>query len=106
MAITRNYDNLSAYGPKKEWPLNGAHSLEIASDHAIRESASMTGWADVPSYRGRRLFIPPAGPGDLSTRLVVKDRRNDVDAGEIDYGGDVDGRSAELYVTPRQLAVP
>ena len=55
-------------------------------------------------YRGRRLYIPPAGPAGLKTRLVLKDRRTDVDGGVADSADTA--RSATLYVTPRYLVVP
>lgn len=103
-AITRDYDNLVAFPPVESVALNANRSADIAHNYAVRENAGGTGWADMPSYQGRRIFVPPAGPGDLSTRLVVKDRRNDVDGGEFDSADSA--RQLWLLLTPRYLAVP
>ena len=104
-ASTRNYDDFQAPSAAAvDYPLFSGRSCEIAHDHAIREGAAGTVWAPMPSYRGRRLFIPPAGPGGLKTRLVLKDRRTDVDGGVADSADTA--RSATLYVTPRYLVVP
>lgn len=104
-ANTRNYDDFQALAaPSPNMPLFSGRSCEIAHDHAIREAAAGTNWAPMARYRGRRLFIPPAGPAGLKTRLVLKDRRTDVDGGVADSADTA--RSATLYVTPRYLVVP
>lgn len=104
-STTRNYDDFQAIAaPSPNMPLFSGRSCEIAHDHAIREAAAGTNWAPMARYRGRRLFIPPAGPAGLKTRLVLKDRRTDVDGGVADSADTA--RSATLYVTPRYLVVP
>lgn len=104
-ANTRNYDDFQApAAPTVNYPLHSGRSCEIAHDHAIREASTGTNWAPMARYRGRRLFIPPAGPAGLKTRLVLKDRRTDVDGGVADSADTA--RSATLYVTPRYLVVP
>ena len=104
-ANTRNYDDYQALAaPPVNCPLFSGRSCEIAHGHAIREAAAGTNWAPMARYRGRRLYIPPAGPAGLRTRLVLKDRRTDVDGGVADSADTA--RSAELYVTPRYLVVP
>lgn len=104
-ATTRNYDDFQApAAPTVNYPLHSGRSCEIAHDHAIREASTGTNWAPMARYRGRRLFIPPAGPAGLKTRLVLKDRRTDVDGGVADSADTA--RSATLYVTPRYLVVP
>lgn len=104
-STTRNYDDFQALAtPSPNMPLYSGRSCEIAHDHAIREASTGTNWAPMARYRGRRLFIPPAGPAGLKTRLVLKDRRTDVDGGVADSADTA--RSATLYVTPRYLVVP
>ena len=104
-ANTRNYDDYQALAaPPVNYPLFSGRSCEIAHDHAIREASAGTNWAPMARYRGRRLYIPPAGPAGLRTRLVLKDRRTDVDGGVADSADTA--RSATLYVTPRYLVVP
>ncbi|MBA2712773.1 MAG: hypothetical protein H0U55_04350, partial [Rubrobacteraceae bacterium] len=103
-ALTRNYDDVQASTPVVDYPLYSGRSVMFAHDYAQREVAAGTNYSDVPSYRGRRLYIPPAGPGNLTTRLVVKDRRNDVDGGLPDSADS--SRSAALYVVPRYLVAP
>ena len=104
-ANTRNYDDYQALAaPPVNCPLFSGRSCEIAHGHAIREAAAGTNWAPMARYRGRRLYIPPAGPAGLKTRLVLKDRRTDVDGGVADSADTA--RSATLYVTPRYLVVP
>ena len=105
ITTTRNYDDFEALAaPPVNYPLFSGRSCEIAHDHAIREASAGTNWAPMARYRGRRLYIPPAGPAGLKTRLVLKDRRTDVDGGVADSADTA--RSATLYVTPRYLVVP
>ncbi len=101
---TRLYDSFYAWTPTGDAALYSGRSAEVRHDAVIRESSSGGAWTAPPSYRGRRLYVPPAGPGDLSTRLAIKDRRTDVDGGVPDSADS--SRTASLYLTPRWLSVP
>lgn len=104
-ANTRNFDDFQApAAPPVDYPLYSGRSVEFASTYAIREASGGTNWAPISLCRGRRLTIPPAGPGNLKTRLVIKDTSADVDGGAPD--GTHPSRSATLYLTPRYLVTP
>lgn len=101
---TRLYDSFYVWTPTANAALYSGRSAEFRHDAVIRESSSGGAWTAPPSYRGRRLYVPPAGPADLSTRLAIKDRRTDVDGGVPDSADS--SRTASLYLTPRWLSVP
>lgn len=98
------YDSFYAWTPSSDVALYSGRSMEYRWDSTIREVSAGSAWTNVPSFRGRRLYIPPAGPGNLTTRLAIKDRRSDVDGGQADSADSA--RTATLYVTPRYLSVP
>jgi hypothetical protein len=58
----------------------------------------------VPSYRGARFYIPPAGSAARTSRVLVKTRRNDIDTGADDQIAD--STTATLHYTPRYLVAP
>lgn len=103
-ALAFYYDSFYTWTPTSDVALYSGRSMEFRWDSTIREVSGGSAWTNVPSFRGRRLYIPPAGPGGLTTRLAIKDRRSDVDGGQADSADSA--RTATLYVTPRYLSVP
>jgi len=103
-AITRSYDGLLAYGPTEDMALYSGRSAVLASRYAVRESAAGGTYGEFARDDGRRLWLPAGGPDARKSRLVLKDRRADVDAGQPDSADSA--RTATLRATPRYLAVP
>jgi hypothetical protein len=102
--FTRYYDNFAAGIPNAE-PLiiNPDQALEITSSENRRWSADGSTYGDIPS-RGSRLFIPQAGDAGRSSRIAVRAIREDpITMASRNDGADL---TAEIFVTPRYLAVP
>lgn len=102
----RYYDNFYAGTPAPE-PLiiNSGKCLQITSDGDYRQSADGASYGEVIS-RGSRLFIPPAGPANRTSRITVRATRNDLTTMADTSVADGDSLSAQIYYTPRYLAVP
>lgn len=81
-AGARSYDNFKAWVPEINAVVYANGSVEHRWDAAERERAALDGvLGRVPSFEGKRLYIPPAGREGLTYRLAVKANRNDVDDG-------------------------
>ena len=102
LAGTRYYDNFYAAVPPAE-PLVVAsgQSAEIRHDSAIREDSTGTYWGPIPSYRGSRFYLPPAGDENRTSRLLVKARRSDIDVAADDQIAD--SLTVAVNYTPRYL---
>jgi hypothetical protein len=100
-SVTRNYDNFVAAVPAAQAVAFSGQSAEIRHDSAIREDSAGTYWGPVPSYRGSRFLLPPAGDEDRSSQIVVKARRNDVDVAADDQIAD--STTVAVTYTPRYL---
>lgn len=103
-AITRAYDNFQAFVPETDAVMFSGRSAEIRHDAAIREDSTGTYWGDVPSYRGSRFYLQPAGDTGHVNRIAVKARRNDVESAADDQIADA--LTATVTYTPRYLVVP
>jgi hypothetical protein len=102
-AGTRTYDNFGAFVPVADAAVFASQSLTLSHQSATREDSTGAFSSPVSRVRGRYLTIPPAGPEDRQTRLLIKGFRNDpYTAGD----GGIDDISATLYATPRGLVVP
>jgi len=102
-ALTRYYDSFSVSTPAAEpIAVYSGQSLEIRHDgQALREDSSGTYYGSVPSYRGARFVVPPAGSANRTTRISVKARRNEVDTSADDQIADA--TTVQVAVTPRYL---
>lgn len=99
---TRRYDNFLTFVPAAVAACFANQSLEYRHDGAIREDSGGTIWSPI-TVDGRHLRIPPAGPEDRTSRLIVKGTRNDP-ATMSDPA--IDDLRATLTVTPRYLGPP
>ena len=78
----RTYDDIYVLTPAGEpIVLYAGRQLDIRSDSTERQSSDGTQWGRLPSYRGSRFFVGPAGSEDRTTRTVVLAHRNNLDAG-------------------------
>lgn len=102
-AHTNTYDNFLANPVQADAALFASQSLELRHDQAIREDSAGAIWSTVSDYEGKYLLIPPAGPEDRQTRIIVKASRNLPENG-ADSG--IDDISARLTYTPRYLQIP
>ncbi|HEX6020631.1 MAG TPA: hypothetical protein VFZ00_01465 [Solirubrobacter sp.] len=102
------YDNPVVSIPSPEpLALSASQSLEVrptGDEKALREDAAGTVWGRVPRYRGGRCFVPPATDSNLTTRILVKAHRNDVDVAADDAIGDA--LTVEARITERFLTFP
>jgi len=104
-AVTRDYDWFSVATPGPELvAINSTRSLEIRHDSAIRADATNTYWGPVPAYRGSRFLVPPAGPANRTSRVLVKAHRQNIDV--ADSANVTDNLTAQVNYTPRYLVVP
>lgn len=107
-AVIRTYDNYRLF------PAQGAdaavfsgQSLEFRShgpEPVLREDATGVYWGRPPQARGGRLWLPPAGDGDRTSRVAVMARRNDIET----MGNDsvTDGLQAQVKYRPRWINPP
>lgn len=104
-AATRYYDDSYAGVPPAE-PIvvYSGRAGEIRHDSAIRQDSTGTYYGDMPSYRGGRFLIPPAGSVGRTSRIFVKARRNDVDTAADDQI--TDSTTVAVHYTPRYLVIP
>lgn len=103
-AFTRYIAGFMAAVPADPAAISTSQSLEVRSNTTIRENTAGTVWGRVPSYRGSRFFIQPAGDENRTTRVAVLARRIDLDAGAS--AGVSDSTHIQVAYTPRGLAVP
>ena len=102
--VSAYYDNFYAAIPSAEPVIiRSGESLQVTSDANLRASSDGSTYGKLPS-RGSRLWIPQAGDAGRSTRIAVRATREDpVTAASRNDG---DSITAELFYTPRYLAVP
>ena len=103
-AITRNYHGFSAYVPNSAGTVVNP-DLELMLDHesCLREAVGGGSWGKPPLLRGGFALIPPAGDGGLTTRVVAKFRRNDID-GALPDDNIADSGTLQVDFYPRYLA--
>lgn len=103
--IGRLYDWFSVGVPSAE-PLviNSTRGLEVRSDTTVRADSTNTYWGPVPSYRGSRFLVPPAGSENRTSRVLVKAHRQDIET--LDAGNVTDSLTVQANHTPRYLVVP
>lgn len=101
----RWYDNFWAATPPGEpTVVYSGRKAEFRHDDQIRQDSSGTYYGPVPSYRGSRLLLPPAGDESRTSRVLVKARRNDNDV--ADDTTVTDSTKVELFFVPRYLVIP
>lgn len=102
---TRTYDNFAVWVPAPEDAVIFPNrSAEVTNKVSLRENAGGTYWGQIAPWRGRFPTIPPAGDKDISTRLLVKARANDVEIEADD--STYEEITATLFYTPRVKVVP
>jgi hypothetical protein len=102
---TRTYTGFTVATPPPEpIALYANQSLEVHSDDTIRKESTGTYYGRVPSYRGSRLYLPPAGNRARTSRLLIKADRNDLEVAAHTPLGD--SITAQIFYTPRSLVVP
>lgn len=97
----RQYDNFAAYEPAGDHALWDDQSLRLDESSAQRENEVGTRWGDVPRYEGKRLLLPPATRNGRTSRLVVKQDRNDLVTAPV--GDANDELTLDLSCRPRVL---
>jgi hypothetical protein len=103
-ACTRNYDNFQAWAPAIPTVIYSGRTAEIRSDGAIRQDSTGTYYGNVPSYRGSRFLVPPAGDENRTSRILVMARRNDIEAADAENV--TDNLTIQTVVTPCGVVVP
>ncbi len=98
------YDDFYAAVPSAETVIiRPGESLQVRSDANLRASSDGSTYGKLPS-RGSRLWIPQAGDAGRSTRIAVRATREDpITTASRNDGDEI---TAELFYTPRYLAVP
>jgi len=103
-ANTRNYDNFMSFVPTADAAVFAGQSLEVRHNDTIREDSTGTYWGRPQSYRGSRFFLPPAGDDDLTSRVVVMARRNNIE--EMAEANVTDSTTVQIAYVPRWLVAP
>lgn len=98
-ACTRSYANFRAWAPNQDAALFASRQAEVLSSLVRRQDSTGANPGAV-GYEGDYLLIPPAGPENRTTEIIVKATRSLV----ADDG--IDDIRAALAYTPRYLAVP
>ena len=98
-ACTRSYANFRAWAPNLDAALFASRQAEVLSNLVRRQDSTGANPGAV-GYEGDYLLIPPAGPENRTTEIIVKATRSLV----ADDG--IDDIRAALAYTPRYLAVP
>ena len=98
-ACTRSYANFRAWAPSLDAALFASRQAEVLSSLVRRQDSTGANPGAV-GYEGDYLLIPPAGPENRTTEIIVKATRSLV----ADDG--IDDIRAALAYTPRYLAVP
>lgn len=75
--------------------------LQFRHDGVLREDAAGTYWGTPKSYEGSYVTVP-AG----TSRVLVKARRNDIEASGVLDDNVVDATTIQMFYTPRGLVVP
>ena len=103
--VARYYDDFYVGTPPGEQiTIASGQSLEVRHDDVIREDRGGTFYGRPASYRGSRLLVPPEGTDGNVARILVHANRNDLDTDECAVIND--NLQAQLFYTPRYLAVP
>lgn len=100
---TRIFDNFTAWVPPQDQVIWADHNASFTHDTVEREGEDGPPHGDVPHYEGNRFWIPPATRNDLTSRLVVRQDRNDLVTSPI--GDEHDELVLNVYATPRVLLV-
>jgi len=104
-AYTRHYDDFYVGTPPAEQiTVASGQSLEVRHDDVIREDSGGTVYGRPASYRGSRFLVQPAGTDAKTTDVVVHAHRNDLDT--VEHTPLADSTQAQVFFTPRGLAVP
>jgi hypothetical protein len=105
IACTRYYDNFyTATPPAEPIVVYSGRTVTIASTYAQRPDSTGTYYGDVPSYRGSRFYVPPAGTAARKTRIAVVARRNDI---VVNTDANIaDSTTISAFYTPRYINVP
>lgn len=106
-AATRNYDNFIAFAAADDAACFSSQSIEFRSygdDPVLREDSTGTYWGRPPEARGGRLWLPPAGTANRSTRVAVLARRTNIE--ETASDNVTDSTSIAVAFKPRWLAIP
>ena len=106
-SVTRNYDNFIAFPASSDAAIFASQSGEFRSygdDPMLREDSTGTYWGRPPEVRGGRLWLPPAGDDDRTTRIAVLARRNDIE--EQPSADIADSTSVAVSYRPRWINIP
>lgn len=102
---TRYYRRFTVATPPAEPTVCHANqSIEVRHDSALREDATGTYAGAPPEYVGSRFAVPYAGGPARKARVAVMTKRHDVVVTADDFIAD--STTAEVFVTPRYLAIP
>jgi hypothetical protein len=101
----RHYDTFYVSAlPATPVVIASGRSVEFRHDTAIRQSSGGAAYGRVPDYRGSRFYLPPAGPEDRTSRVVVKANRHDLEVSP--YDNLTDELTVAVFYRPRVIAVP
>lgn len=101
-SVPRYYDNFSvtASASANMPAIHSTRKVEWLHNKAQTRNSGDTAWGPTPIREGEYLKLPPATRANTRTRIVVRARRNDIDAGFTDTGL-ADSLRADLAYTPR-----
>jgi hypothetical protein len=100
----REYDEFKVATPPSEpVVVYSGRKAEFRHDDQLRQDSTGTYYGAIPSYRGSRFLLPPAGDESRTSRVLIKARRNDNDV--ADDTTVTDSTKVELFWKPRYLVV-
>lgn len=102
-AVTRTYDNFSAWVPDLDAVIHASQSLQLGTQAIAREDVGGTAYGPVSWVEGDLPRLPPAGFDGRTTQVFLKGSRGDVVS--IPDSG-IDDISAQVFYRPSWLFVP
>jgi hypothetical protein len=100
VSSNHHWDDIAVTTPATEpMVIYSGRNMQVRYDDTLRQDSTATYYGRTPSYKGSR-FLVPVG----TSRVLVKARRNDVEAALDDQV--TDALQVQVGWTPRGLAVP
>jgi hypothetical protein len=100
VSSNHHWDDIAVTIPASEpMVIYSGRNMQVRYDDTLRQDSTATYYGRTPSYKGSR-FLVPVG----TSRVLVKARRNDVEAALDDQV--TDATQIQIGWTPRGLAVP
>ena len=107
-AVTRTYDNFSAWAPVADAVMFASQSAQLTTDGIFREDSTGASYGPVSVQTGDLPRLPVAGLESRTTEVLIKGSRGDLNLlsdphTSTDYGDNI---SAQVFYRPCWLHVP